>query len=106
MCDPAPVIGARQLHTWHGPVPSPAGRWDSTVDNELSSGRVPAATAVQMGNQEVMSTRQARPEITVRIENISPPGTLIFSDDSGQAADDRGPAGHGTRRQLSPQGSV
>ena len=88
MCDPAPVIGARQLHTWHGPVPSPAGRWDSTVDNELSSGGVSAATTVWMGDQEVMSTRQARPEIIVRIENISPPDAQIFSDHSGQAADD------------------
>ncbi|HJM60952.1 MAG TPA: hypothetical protein QF813_05635 [Alphaproteobacteria bacterium] len=45
-----------------------------------------------------MSKRQARPGIIVRIENISPHDALIFSDDSSQAADDRGPAGHDARR--------
>jgi len=86
MRDQAPAVGARQSNTYHGPGSSHRGQGGSTAGGGVSSESAPAATTAWMQDQEVMSTRQGRTEIIVRIENISPHDALVFSDGSSQAA--------------------
>lgn len=77
--DQGPAVGARQSNTYFGPGESGRGGGQRRASE-------PAPAQAWLVDQEVMRTRTGGTEFVLRIENIAPYDSLVFSDGSTQAA--------------------